>query len=80
MKDKNALTEAQKEIYDSVITKDWFTVDSLGYRFRNRDSQCRKIADKGYFEYKADFDPGHPGDLTRLMSYFKKVKKTEGKK
>jgi hypothetical protein len=77
MKDKNALTETQKEIYDSVTTKDWFTSDSLGYRFYNRDSQCRKIANKGYFEHKADFDPDYPGDLTMLISYFKKI---EGKK
>jgi hypothetical protein len=77
MKGKNALTEAQKEIYDSVTTKDWFTIDSLNYRFRNKDSQCRKIADKGYFEHKADFDPARPADLTMLISYFKKI---EGEK
>jgi hypothetical protein len=74
MKDKNALTEAQKEIYDSVTAKGWFTSDSLGYRFSNRDSQCRKIAKKGYFKHKADFDPDYPGDLTRLISRFKKLK------
>jgi hypothetical protein len=43
------------------------------------DSQCRKITEKGYFEHKADFDPAYPGDLTRLISYFKKIKKIEGK-
>jgi hypothetical protein len=80
MRNKNALTETQKEIYDSVKTKDWFTSDSLGYRFRNVDSQCRKIAQKGYFEYKADFDPDYPGDLTRLIPYFKRIKKPEEKK
>jgi hypothetical protein len=75
MKNKTVLTESQKKIYDSVATNDWFTSHSLGYRFHNIDSQCHKIADKGYFEYKADFNPNYPGDLTMLISYFKKVKK-----
>jgi hypothetical protein len=73
MKDKNTLTEAQKEIYDFVTTKDWFTINDLPYRFHNIDSQCRKIADKGYFEFRAVFDPEYPGDLLRLKAQFKKI-------
>lgn len=75
MKDKNDLTESQKEIYNSITTEDWFTIFDLGTWVRNRDSQCRKIAEKGYFEHRVDFDPDHPGDLTRLISCFKKIKK-----
>ncbi|MDR3138448.1 MAG: hypothetical protein LBT95_02115 [Treponema sp.] len=80
MKNETDLTKAQKEIYDSVVTEKWFTVDNLSYRFHNRDSQCRKIADKGYFEYRVVFDPAHPGDLTRLIPFFKKIKKPGGEK
>jgi predicted DNA-binding ArsR family transcriptional regulator len=75
MKNKTALTEVQKKIYDSVTTEDWFTIFDLKTSIRNRESQCLKIAKKGYFEHKADFDPDYPRDLTMLISFFKKVKK-----
>jgi hypothetical protein len=77
MKNKNTLTEVQKEIYDSVDTEDWFTIFNLKTFIRNRESQCFKIAEKGYFEHKADFDPDHPGDLARLISYFRKIENPE---
>ena len=80
MKEKNILTKTQREIYNSVTTKDWFTIFDSGTWIRNRDSQCRKIAGKGYFEHKVNFDPDHPGDLTMLISFFKKVNTTHEEK
>jgi hypothetical protein len=56
---RDRLTETQRKLYDTIKTNDWFKSDddSIFLRFRNRESQCHKIAEKGYFDQKLVFDP-----------------------
>jgi hypothetical protein len=68
------LTVTQQEIYDSIKTDDWFSYHDIETKFDNRDSQCRKIKDKGYFEIRLK-----PGTNTMNLGInyvqFRKVKK-----
>jgi hypothetical protein len=47
---KQQLTEAQQEIYDAVKPEEWFSKWDISYVFRNVESQCHKMVEKGFME------------------------------
>jgi hypothetical protein len=74
----NQLTKTQREIYNAVKTDGWFKSDdhSIFAHFRNRDSQCRKMVEKGYLEMKAVFPKGIQNTWCSY-SLFRKIKNPE---
>jgi hypothetical protein len=49
----NRLAETQKEIFDSIKSKEWFQYTDIDRKFNNRQAQLLKMSINGYLEKKA---------------------------